>query len=178
MNQDKNFIELAMIMQQQGALNNPPTISIGTVTQDFPNVKIKINDLELDKEFFMFPAHMLKGYKRAIVAEGNAFIKFDPEFAVTNVKEPLQTGSAHDGGEGASSHSHSVPEHDHKVKKLNLTTEPQNFKLTASGDDGNGKFMTYTDYEIKKGDKVAIQATGDMQLYIVLCKIIYGGDVK
>lgn len=175
---DKNYIDLLNTMRFQGSLSNPPVINIGTVTNDFPDIKIKVNDLELDKDFFMFPATMLKGYKRAIVAEGNAFIKFDPEFAETTEKEPLQTNSVNDGGENASSHSHMVQAHDHKVKKLNLTTEPQNFKLTASGDDGNKKFMTYTDYELKKGDKVAIQQTSDLQIYIVLAKLISGGDIK
>ena len=83
------YSNLIEIMQKQGSSSNPPSIQIGIVVDPPPNLIIKVNDLEIDKNNILISDYLLKGYKQKIT-----------------IPETIATGRTSEAGEH--SHSHSV----------------------------------------------------------------------
>lgn len=63
------YSELLNLMREQGAKYNPPTIEIGEVISPNP-VKIKLGDLQLDKDDVLINDFLLQGYKRQLKVNG------------------------------------------------------------------------------------------------------------
>jgi len=60
---DNPYSKIVEIMQKQGAMLNPPSIQIGEVISPPPNLVVKINDLQIDKDNILVADHLLKEEK-------------------------------------------------------------------------------------------------------------------
>lgn len=63
------YSELVKIMQEQGAKFNPPTIEIGEVISPNP-LKIRLGDLQIDKDNILINDFLLQGYQRQFKVNG------------------------------------------------------------------------------------------------------------
>ncbi|WP_240951473.1 DUF2577 domain-containing protein [Caldanaerobacter subterraneus] len=54
------------IIREQGAYHNPPPIQIGEVISPPPNIKIRVGDLQLDRDDVLIADYLLADYARQI----------------------------------------------------------------------------------------------------------------
>jgi len=52
------------IMREQGSYYNPPAIQIGEIISPPPNLKIRVGDLQLDKDDVLIADYLLADYTR------------------------------------------------------------------------------------------------------------------
>lgn len=146
------YLGLIDIMRFHGAESNAPTMTIGEVITPCPNLKIKIGDLQVDKDNILISDILLAQYKRAYIAQGEATIKYPGSFAGTTT----------------------VDLHSHECIDMNMTTAPDNFSVHGDGDiqgATNDKWLTFTD-SLRIGDKLAMQPMPDGQLYLILARLV------
>ncbi len=60
------YSKMIEIMQKQGATSNPPSIQIGEVIEPPPNLIIKVNDLQIDKDNILIADYLLKDHMREV----------------------------------------------------------------------------------------------------------------
>jgi hypothetical protein len=146
------YLGLIDIMRFHGAESNAPGMTIGEVVTPFPNLKVKVGDLQLDKDNMLISDILLAGYKRAYIAQGEATIRYPGSFAKTTV----------------------VQLHSHQCIDMNMTTAPDDFSVHGDGDiehATNDKWLTFTD-SLRVGDKLMMQPMPDGQLYVILARVV------
>lgn len=72
---DNPYVGLLGIMQEQGSKFNPPSICLGEVVSPDPDLKIKTEDLLLDKEDFLISDMLIGSYERNVELEGQGTLK-------------------------------------------------------------------------------------------------------
>lgn len=63
---DNPYSKMIEIMKRQSANSNPPSIQIGEVIEPPPNLIIKVNDLQIDKDNILIADYLLKDYMREV----------------------------------------------------------------------------------------------------------------
>ncbi|WLR52470.1 DUF2577 domain-containing protein [Bacillus tianshenii] len=123
----------------------PSGIQIGEVLAPFPEIKIKLNEkVVLGKEELVFSESLLNTYKREVDIKGQIQLS-DTDSGTTD--------SVNDGGQGASSHSHTI-------RTLDVDTA-----YTAKAE------LLFTD-TLVAGDSVIIFPAADEQTYYVMDKAV------
>lgn len=148
---DNPYSGLLGIMQEQGAKFNPPSICLGEVVSPDPDLKIKTEDLLLDKEDILVNDLLLGGYKREFQEKSKG---------QGTTSGTLQSSTQNTSGGGGyaefASHNHSIN---------NQAT------LTGEYDSVGDSEVTFKTY-LKAGDILALLPTANRQQYIVLCKVV------
>lgn len=57
------YSKMVELMKKQGASSSPPSIQIGEVIEPPPNLIIKVNDLQIDKDNILIADYLLKEEK-------------------------------------------------------------------------------------------------------------------
>lgn len=63
---DNPYARLVTIMRAEGSENNPTTYIVGSVTNTSP-LRIKVDQIQLDKSDLLINDMLLKGYKRNVI---------------------------------------------------------------------------------------------------------------
>lgn len=179
------YSDLLGIMAQQGAVNNPPGLLLGTVKSINPLV-IAVNGVELNESFIKVAEH-LKPHTRQAKLSGEFNIALTNSYTpqISNYSMPSKAigltanSSATStptvtGGDGTvrvsvstkvttniNNDTHTHGSHNHTASSL-------------SNISGNGSFtgsIEYTDWAIKAGDLVVVLSSEDKQSYVVIAKI-------
>ena len=154
------YSKMIEIMQKQGATSNPPSIQIGEVIEPPPNLVIKVNDLQIDKDNILIADYLLKEHKRRIIISGERikFSQTDPPMYIGS------TNSVNDGGMNASSHSH-------KITDINIDTKPSPYPQVLIEATRKDRDYIKTTDTLEKGDLLAVLPVEDRQLYIILARL-------
>lgn len=141
------YTEMIGMMQEHGSKYNPPSIHLAEVLAPPPDLIIKLGDIQVDKNNILIADYLLKDYKRAYYANGK--IQFsDPSCdGATNV----------------------VDKHAHKVVSISVDTE--DYHIEGTGKEGTNTYLWFKD-TLEKGDLLAVMPTDDMQVYIVLARVV------
>lgn len=148
---DNPYSGLLGIMQEQGAKFNPPSICLGEVVSPDPDLKIKTEDLLLDKEDILINDILLGGYKREFQEKSKG------QGATSGT---LQSSTQNTSGGGGYAEFAS---HNHQIDNSAILTGDYD-----STGDSEVVFKTY----LKAGDILALLPTSNRQQYIVLCKVV------
>ena len=179
------YSELAMLMREQGAVNNPPGLKLGTVKSINPLI-VAVDGLELNDSFIKVAEH-LKPHNRQAKLNGNFNITLSSPYTPQissytmpsiptgiTVSSTAKSTPTVTGGDGTvkvtvstivdskvtgDSHTHGT--HSHTASSLRSV-------------EGNGSFtgsIEYTDWAIKAGDTVVVLSSNDKQSYVVIAKI-------
>lgn len=65
------YVEMLGIMQRQGAVTNPPGIRLAEVVSSPPNIKIRLGELQIDKNNIWIADYLLPNYTRQITLGGD-----------------------------------------------------------------------------------------------------------
>lgn len=178
------YSDLISLMREQGAVNNPPGLKLGTVKSINPLV-VAIDGLDLNDSFVKV-SESLKPHTRQAKLSGKFNINLDTPYTpsistynmpnksigLTATSTATSTPSV-SGGDGVSvsvkttvnttinNDSHTHGSHSHTASSLNSVV-------------GNGSFtgsIEYTDWAIKAGDTVVVLSSNDKQSYVVIAKI-------
>lgn len=96
---DNPYSKIIEIMQKQGSTSNPPSIQIGEVISPPPNLIVKINDLQIDKDNILIADYLLKDHMREVRTD-----------TMTNVpSKQYETGRTTISG-GSLGHDHNIVE--------------------------------------------------------------------
>ncbi|HEX2924806.1 MAG TPA: DUF2577 family protein [Ruminiclostridium sp.] len=148
------YTEMLSIMQEHGAKYNPPSIQLAEVLVPPPNLIIKMGDVQIDKNNILIADYLLAEYKRAYLADGRIVFSDDSL-----------------GGETAKN-SCQHP-HPHSMKSIEVDT--YDYHTAGGGREGSGedkdKYLRFKD-TLFKGDVLAVMPTYDMQMYIVLARVV------
>lgn len=147
---DNPYSKMIEIMKNKGASFNPPSIQIGEVIEPPPNLVVKVNDLQIDKDNILIADYLLEEHQRKITIKGEN-IHFTQSTPVGT------TDSVNDGGTGASSHSHDID-------NIEINTPVQ---IGAT----NESSYIQTEDTLKKGDLLGVMPVEDRQLYIVIARL-------
>ena len=179
------YSDLISLMREQGAVNNPPGLKLGTVKSINPLV-VAIDGLELNDSFVKV-SESLKPHTRQAKLSGNFNINlstaYTPSISTYNMPNKsiglTATSTATStpsvsGGDGTvkvsvattvnttiNNDSHTHGSHSHTASSLTNVS-------------GNGSFtgsIEYTDWAIKAGDTVVVLSSNDKQSYVVIAKI-------
>ncbi|HEX3030515.1 MAG TPA: DUF2577 family protein [Clostridia bacterium] len=143
------YSEMLSIMQEHGSKYNPPSIQLAEVIAPPPDIIIKFGDIQVDKNNILIADYLLKDYNRAYYANGRLVFK-DENLGGESNKNSCQ-------------HPHS-----HKMKSIEVDT--YDYYIEGSGQDQD-KYLWFKD-TLVKGDMLAVMPTYDMQLYIVLARVV------
>lgn len=180
------YSDLLGIMAQQGAVNNPPGLLLGTVKSINPLI-IGIDGLELNESFIKVAEH-LKPHTRQAKLSGNFNITLTTTYTpnISNYSMPNKAIglTATSTATSTTSVSNSNPEPVNVSVKTTVNTAINNDSHThgshnhtassLSNVSGNGSFtgsIEYTDWAIKAGDLVVVLSSNDKQSYVVIAKI-------
>ena len=146
------YAGILSVMQQQGSINNPPTICLGEVISPEPNLTIKTEDLLLDKDDILISDILLEGYER--------------EYTETESKGKMKiTGTLQSATQdrGGGSGDASFSSHNHDI----------NNDATLEGSyESDGETKIRLKKYLKTGDLLAMMPTANRQQYIVLCRVV------
>lgn len=154
------YSKMVEIMRSQGAVSNPPSIQIGIVMEPPPNLVIKVNDLQIDKDNLLISDYLLTEHKRRVIISGGRiqFEQYDPPTYIGSTTEE------YDGGRDA------LP-HDHKIKELKIdTAESPEPKVWIEAQREDMDYIKTVD-TLVKGDLLAVMPVADRQLYIILSRL-------
>lgn len=138
------YSKMIEIMKKQGATSNTPSIQIGEVIEPPPNLVIKVNDLQIDKDNILIADYLLKEHKRKIIIRGER-IKFKKDNPV---------------GETEISSNHS-----HPLKYIEVDNVPAEIDAKAETS------YIQTEDTLEKGDLLAVMPVEDRQLYIIFARL-------
>ncbi len=138
------YSKMIEIMKRQGASLNPPSIQIAEVIEPLPNLIVKVNDLQIDKDNILIADYLLKEHQRKITIRGER-IKFRKNNPV---------------GETEISSNHS-----HPLKYIDVDSVP--IEIDAKAESS----YIQTEDTLKKGDLLAVMPVQDRQLYIILARL-------
>lgn len=138
------YSKMIEIMKRQGTSLNPPSIQIAEVIEPPPNLIVKVNDLQIDKDNILIADYLLKEYQRKITIRGER-IKFRKNNPV---------------GETEISSNHS-----HPLKYIDVDGVP--IEIDAKAESS----YIQTEDTLKKGDLLAVMPVQDRQLYIILARL-------
>ena len=141
---DNPYSKMIEIMKRQGASLNPPSIQIAEVIEPPPNLIVKVNDLQIDKDNILIADYLLKEHQRKITIRGER-IKFRKNNPV---------------GETEISSNHS-----HPLKYIDVDVVP--IEIDAKAESS----YIQTEDTLKKGDLLAVMPVQDRQLYIILARL-------
>lgn len=141
---DNPYSKMIEIMKNKGASSNPPSIQIGEVIEPPPNLVIKVNDLQVDKDNILIADYLLKEHQRKTTIRGER-IKFTKNNPVGET-------------EVASSHSH-------PLSVVSVDSVP--VEIDAKGESSH----IQTEDTLEKGDLLAVLPVEDRQLYIILARL-------
>lgn len=168
------YAEIIKMMRTHGEKNNPPSIQLGEVISPPADIIIKLGDIEITKENILIADFLLEGYTRTFEATGSIQIQKNDDGKITLTDSDCgrtsidNVGFVGDGKLITDPHFHSVSSI--SIETDDFTIESDNFN--AEGDDkNNGKCFKFTD-TLKKGDIVAVMPTYDMQMYIILARVV------
>lgn len=145
------YSEIIGLMMEQGSKYNPPSIQLAEVLVPPPDLIIKMGDIQVDKNNILIADYLLKEYKRSYYANGKI---------VFNDSDCGTTDSYICG--------HTSQTHSHKVVSVKIDTE--DYSVEGKGKD-DGKYLWFKD-TVEKGDLLAVMPTCDMQMYIVLSRVV------
>ena len=89
-NADQNYSEFLELMRNQGRMDNPQTLFIGTVktwASDNSKIKIEVDDLILDQEDILVADYLMDGFKfplKTPYVSSVTFGHYDGSFKTTN----------------------------------------------------------------------------------------------
>lgn len=135
------------MMNQNGGGNGSLPITIGKIIHveetehELVNLKIQIDDLVIDKKNFYISDYLIKEYKREIRTDA-----IDDKASKQHLSG--STSIENDGGQGASSHSHTITD---------LTVHHTNI---------------YTRDTLEVGDLVSILSFQEEQMYVILNRVV------
>lgn len=152
MEKDNPYLKILTLMEKHGEKKNPSSIEIAYVVSSEP-LTIKIGELQLTKDDLLIADYLLKDYKRAYYQNGTLKAEQNGNVGKTN--------PVYDGGQNAVQHSHNISE---------LKIETNSFSIEGKGED-DGKYFQFKD-GLKTGDKLAVLAIENRQLFIVLARLI------
>lgn len=174
------YSDLVSLMREQGAINNPPGLTLGTVKSINPLI-IAVNGLELNDSFIKV-SETLRPHSREVNLRGHYNItlsniytpiisRYDMPNKTIGLRVTSTANSTVSGGDGVSvftsvtsnvnGDSHTHGSHNHTASSLTSVV-------------GNGAFkgtIEYTDWAIKPGDTVVVLSSNDKQSYVVIAKI-------
>lgn len=179
------YSDLVSLIREQGAVNNPPGLTLGTIKSINPLI-VAINGLELNDSFVKV-SESLKPHARQANLNGNFNItltnSYTPQIStytmpsiptgigVTSTAKSTPTVTGGDGtvkvtvsttvDSKVTGDSHTHGSHSHTASSLTNVS-------------GNGTFtgsIEYTDWAIKAGDTVVVLSSNDKQNYVVIAKI-------
>lgn len=154
------YSTIVEIMRAQGAASNPPSIQIGVVIEPPPNLIIKVNDLQIDKDNLLIADYLLTEHKRRIVISGGR-IKFEQSDPPTYIGK---TTEVYDGGQGASPHLHHIEE-----LKVDTAESPEP-RVWIEAQRESQDYIKTVD-TLVKDDILAVMPVADRQLYIILARL-------
>ncbi len=180
------YSDLLGIMAQQGAVNNPPGLLLGTVKSMNPLV-VAVNGVELNESFIKVVEH-LKPHTRQAKLNGNFNItlinSYTPNISSYSMPDKVIGLTATSTATSTASVINSNPEPVNVTVKTTVNTAINNDTHThgshshtassLSNVSGSGSFngsIEYTDWAIKKGDSVVVLSSEDKQSYVVIAKI-------
>lgn len=148
------YTEMLGIIQEHGSKYNPPSIQLAEVLAPPPDLIIKLGDIQVDKKNILIADYLLSGYNRAYYANGRLIFKDE------------NLGGASDQNSCQHPHSHNMK---------SIETDTYDYCIEGKGKDGSGddrnKFLWFND-TLFKGDLLAVMPTYDMQMYIVLARVV------
>ena len=86
------YLDLINIMRVHGSENNSPAITIGEVIVPPPNLKVKVGDLQLDKDNLLISDYLLQNYKRACNIQDNENIQDETNNKWLTLTDTLRNG--------------------------------------------------------------------------------------
>ncbi|MFZ5987089.1 MAG: DUF2577 family protein [Bacillota bacterium] len=143
------YTEMIGMMREHGSKYNPPSIHLAEVLAPPPDLIIKLGDIQVDKNNILIADYLLSEYKRAYYANGRIIFNDGDCGGIT--KE-------------ACSHPHS-----HLMSTIEVDTT--DYHIEGGGESGDDKYLWFKD-TLKKGDLLAVMPTCDMQVYIVLARVV------
>lgn len=156
------YVEIIMMMQKEGAKSNPPSICLGQIVSTSP-LRIKVDELPLEEDDFLFADFLVEGYKRSLQVTSQGTMSNNGESSIQgNLISSTQNTSGGSGEDSFASHNHSI----NNQATLNGSCESTG-PYTLSG-ESEVEFKPY----LKKGDLLALMPMEGEQLYIVLCKVV------
>lgn len=179
------YSDLIGLIREQGAINNPPGLKLGTVKSINPLI-VAVDGLELNESFVHVAEH-LKPHKRQAKLNGGFNITLNTAYTpqistytmpnkvigmgVTSTATSTPTVTGGDGtvkvtvnttiSSKLTGDSHNHGSHNHTASSFSKVV-------------GNGSFtgsIEYTDWAIKAGDAVIVLSSNDKQSYVVIAKI-------
>lgn len=138
------YSKMIEIMKNKSASLNPPSIQIAEVIEVPPNLIIKVNDLQIDRENILIADYLLKDYKRNITLRAER-IKFRKDNPVGQT-------------ESSSQHSHFLSYIDVDDTPVEIDAEEKSSYIK-------------TECTLEKGDLLAVMPVSDKQLYIILARL-------
>ena len=142
------YTEMLGLIQEHGAKYNPPSIRLAEVLAPPPELIIKLGDIQVDKNNILIADYLLADYKRAYFANGGLVFKDDKL-----------------GGETAQN----ACQHPHPHKMKSIEVDTHDYHIEGRVSEGSGLWFKDT---LVKGDMLAVMPTYDMQLYIILARLV------
>lgn len=189
MMKDNPFIKMIELMRKQGKYYNPPTILLAEVshiqinadTHRIEELKIKVNEIEIDQDQIIIADHLLPEYHREY-AMPQEYNHDDGEAGKTqftcNTDDASGDGMSFTGKGEANGSTESEPlppppnpylvPHPHTIKKV--PTEVINLQFTEQPFTAHGR-MIWKD-TLRLHDVVAVMPTYDGQTFIILERVV------
>lgn len=145
-------------MRQEGKRDNPPSLILAEVIASPPNIVIKFNGIEVDKDNIYIADYLLKGYKRKFFAN-----KSDTDVEGQSGTLNLDLDTNEGGFTGLTlPKSDGDPPHLHNLDF---------WKTTGNKFTINDGVLTLNS-TLQPGDLVAVMPTYDRQSYFILARVV------